>query len=541
MNLCKSHPTGFLFKYRFCFPAALLCCLLHIMIVKGRDMVTFTLPSPTRLYVYGIIGLAVVFCYFFYFMIGCVAVNLLQRNRQFLSYFKYFLLYFCFMSVFWLLTWPGIFKGDEFYVIRSALQFTLSGAQSGLTSIFYIVALLFFPSMATIVLIQLLIICTIFAVVMRDMMSLFTGKIRYLLYLPFILLPVIDGNLFTLRATPVGWIFLFLIEKLFYLTKTNTFSLRYLVLLSFLGGLLIAWRSEYIYLLVFLPFFFLLTKQTGLKQAICMLALIAVCYAGCNVPNKIALDGSNKYPISLVLNPLANLFTEAETLKGPCVYDDIMTINELVDVRLLKQCASVRNISQYWNIDDVLPKEQLDHFMRSSLRLILYNPDKFLKYRLQTFAYTNGLYANYVNHPGGECIDALNRLVYYDIDYKTMFVMMQPPLGQSLREKTIAFLAQRTYRQGDIKTSPLLPVFYNCIPVVFCMLILFTAACIRKNNLLALLTIVQSTQVVLIFLTAPAMFFMYYFCFYLSGYFLTMVGVCELYETPHSHALLCRR
>lgn len=530
MNITRNQTKCFLYKYRFCFPVALLCCILHIMIVKGRDTVTFTLPTPMPLYVYGIIGLAIVFCYAFYFVFGMVVVNLLQRNRQFLSYFKYFFLYFCFMSVFWLLTWPGIFKGDEFYVIKSALQFTLSGAQSGLTSIFYIVALLFFPSMATIVLLQLLIICTIFAVVMHDMMSLFSGKARYLLYLPFILLPVIDGNLFTLRATLVGWIFLFLIGKLFYLTKTKTFSPRYLILLSALSGLLIAWRSEYVYLLVFLPLFLILTKQVNLKHFVYMLLLIAICYAGCNVPNKIALDGSNKYPISLVLNPLANLFTEAETMKGPCVYDDIMTINELVNVQLLKQCASVRNISQYWNIEDKLPEEQLSRFMRASLRLIVYNPDKFLKYRMQTFAFTNGLYPNYINHPGGECVDAINRLVYYDMDYKAMFVMMQPPLGQALRERTISFLAQRTYRQGDIETTPLLPVFYNCIPVVFCMLILFVAACIRKNNLLAFLMILQSTQVVLIFLTAPAMFFMYYFCFYLSGYFLTALGICELLQ-----------
>ena len=102
---------------------------------------------------------------------------------------------------------------------------------------------------------------------------------------------------------------------------------------------------------------------------------------------------------------------EVEDLKGPCVYDDVMTINELVDASLLRRTASVRNISQYWNIDDVLPKRTLNRFMQASLRLIIYNPDKFLKYRWQTFAYTNGLYPDYINHTGGECIDAINKLI----------------------------------------------------------------------------------------------------------------------------------
>ena len=135
------------------------------------------------------------------------------------------------MGVFWLLTWPGIFKGDEFYVIRAALSFTMSGAQSGITSLFYMVSLLFFPSMASITFIQILLICTIFSVIMHDLFSVLSGKKRYLLFLPFILLPVIDGNLFTLRATLVGWIFLFVLAKVYYLTKTDRFSGKWLLVL----------------------------------------------------------------------------------------------------------------------------------------------------------------------------------------------------------------------------------------------------------------------------------------------------------------------
>ena len=164
--------------------------------------------------------------------------------------------------------------------------------------------------------------------------------------------------------------------------------------------------------------------------------------------------------------------------------------------------------------------------MKASLRLIIYNPDKFLKYRWQTFAYTNGLYPDRVNHPCGT-VDSINKLVYYDMDYKDMFVFMNPPLGQSLREKTISLLACRTYGQDAITTNLLLPVFYNCIPVIVCMLALFVIVCCKKDKLTAMLVLMTSAQVVLIFLTAPAMFFMYYFCFYLNGYFLTMLALAN--------------
>nr|MBQ8252861.1 hypothetical protein [Lachnospiraceae bacterium] len=511
---------------KFKIPLTILCGILHIWIVKNRDLVTFSMPENPRLYIYGIIGGAIVFCFLFYFLFFTVIQKLFERDRKFLSYFKYFLGYFSFMGVFWLLTWPGIFKGDEFYVIQSAKEFTLSGGQSGLTSIFYIVSLLFFPSMATITFIQLLIICTIFAVIMHDLSEVVSGKRKWILYLPFALLPVIDGNLFTLRATLVSWIFLFVICKLYYLIKTDKMTLKYAVVLSVLTGLLIAWRSEYIYMLLLLPFTLWFLKKLNWKRTLLLIAICFVSYSLFQIPNKIALNGSNKYPISLVLNPVANLFTEVETLKGPCVYDDVMEINKLVDAALLRQSASVRNISQYWNIPDVLPKEQLRSFMQASLRLIIYNPDKYLKYRWQTFAYTNGLYPDRVNHPCGT-VDSINKLIYYDMDYKTMFVFMNPPLGQNLREKTISLLACRTYGQEAIKTNALLPVFYNCIPVIVCMFALFVIACCKKDKLSAMLILMTSAQVALIFLTAPAMFFMYYFCFYLSGYFLTALAIAD--------------
>lgn len=507
---------------------SLFCMLGHFMIVKNRDKVTFQWPEQPGLYVYGIIALAFIVCYLLYFLFFLTIHMIRKKDKQFLSYFKYFCIYGVIMGIFFLMTWPGIFKGDEFYVIKSALSFTLSPAQSGLTSIFYIVALLIFPSMATITFLQLLIICTIFAYIMKQIRDLYPSRLSYLFMIVFLLLPVIDGNLFTLRATLVGWIFLLIICKLFFAYKHGKLSLTNLVLLSILSGLITAWRSEYIYLLLLLPLACLFLKLVNWKKMLLMILIVAISFQTFNIPNKIALNGSNKYPISLVLNPLANLFTEVENLKGPDVYDDVMTINELVDVQLLRRSASVRNISQYWNIDDVLPKEQLSRFMKAAVRLIVYNPGLFLKYRTLTFLHTNGFYPDEINHPGGENVDAINKLVYYDMDYKDMFVMMNPPLGQTLREKCISVLACRHYDKEHTTTNCLLVVFYNCVPTLILLLVGFIVSLIRHKKDLLCLIILTLTQVILIYLTAPAMFFMYYFCFYLAGYFVAMLIFLDL-------------
>lgn len=504
---------------------------MQIVLYKKIHLI-FDFPKTPNLTFICIRGLSIVFGIVLLTIFYTVISLLIAKNKVLYSHFKYFILYASIMGVFLLLTWPGIFKGDEFYVLRAALSFQMSPAQSGLTSLFYICSLLFFPSMATITGIQLLIICSIFAYIMKNLMELYYSKWIYLMLIPSLLLPVIDGNLFTLRSTLVGWFFLLLLFQLFFayqrkkqfdanLTLANYFS--FIVI----SGLLCAWRSEFLYLFLFLPIFLLLFKLVNWKKALLAIPAIILCFCIWNIPNKVASQGCNKYPISLVLNPIANIFTE-EYIEGPQVYEDILTINELVDVQLLRQSASVRNISQYWNIPDILPEEQLNRFMSASLRIILYNFDDFLKYRFQTFGYTNGFYKDRINHPGGEMVSGILNLEYYGEDYKTKFIMVNPLLPQSLREKTINFLACRHYSQEGSTTNTTIFLFYNCVPTIILLLLTIILALCRKKFWFAGLSILCATQVVLIFLTAPAMFFMYYYSFYLSGYMLSTLYLIDL-------------
>lgn len=491
--------------------------MVQALLVHGRVRSVFTLGDSPRLYMYGLIGLSFLFGICFYTaVIFCIHL-LIQRNQTFLSYLKYFLVYFLLLGSLFLLVWPGIFKGDEFYVLKSALNFQLSPAQTGITSCFYIVCLLFFPNPAVITFIQLLIICCIFSYIMKNLFSIYQSKKVWLMLVPFCLLPVLDGNLFTLRATLVGWLFLLVLFQIFFACKREALSLRTGMFLSAVSGLIIAWRTEYVYLLLLLPAALWFLKLFSLKRACISLAVIGLSFLLFQIPNKIAANGSNKYPISLVINPLGNLFNE-EHLEGPSVYEDILILNELIDVQRLRRDASVRNISQYWNIPDVLPKEQLNRFMGAALRLIVYNFDDFLKYRCLTFAHTNGFYPDEINHPGGEMVSGILELSYYDTDFKKVFPFMEPPFGQSVRKKVIEFLSCRHYVQGESTTNMFLPVFYNCLPAFILLVIATLTGCFRRKKAFAMLSFLIQIQLVLIFLTAPAMFFMYYYCFYLCGY-----------------------
>ena len=506
---------------------SLIFAVAHILVVSGRDRVTFHPATPLRPYMIGILILFFFFTWSFYLVLLLCVMKLLRREAGFLYRFRFFAGYFLFMSVFWILTWPGIFKGDEFYVIRAALSFELSAMQSGLTSVFYIISLLFFPSMATIVFFQLVVVCSVFAYVMGNLWERFSTKAKYLLLLPFGLFPVIDANLFTLRASLVGWLFLLL---LMYLWKMKDEPIC-IIKISVVAGLICAWRSEFIYLIVCLPLLLLIRKKASLRGVLFVLLGICIFWQGFSLPNKIAANGQNKYPISLVLNPIANLFTEVEELKGPDVHADVMAINEVVDAAQLRKDASVRNISQYWNIPDVLPGETLSRFMKAAIRLIVYNPGKFLKYRWQTFLYTNSFYDGYTNHPGGEDMDAIKKLTYYGMDYGSYFLISKPPLGYDIRMKVISLLACRTYEKGNIHGNPLLVILYNVLPVALLSAVALIIYAVKKKWERFWLLLLAMVQFPLVFLTAPAMFFMYYFCFYLCGWAFMAYAVSMWAET----------
>ena len=523
----KKHLINRLTYYRYPLIAAFVVYIMQLFIINGKVRSLIDFSAHSMLYVFSILAISGIFGYSFYAVFFSFLFQLKKGNRTLLLYTRYFLTYFFIMLFFLLLVWPGIFKGDEFYVLRGSLSLTFSPAQSGITSLFYIVCILFFPSMATITFFQLVFICMIFSYIMYHLMELYHSRFVWLLLVPALLLPVIDGNLFTLRSTMVGWLFLALIFDLFFLFQKKKVSLRHLLGLSLICGLIIAWRSEFFYLILLLPLSLLFWKLIRPKHAFILVFVLIISFSLWNVPNKIASAGCNKYPISLVLNPLANLFTQ-DDLKGPCVYDDVMVINELVDVKLLRQSASVRNISQYWNIPDQIPAEQLSRFMKSSLRIIAYNFDDFLRYRMQTFAYTNGFFPDRINHPGGEGVDSINKLIYYGSDYKELFAFSHPLLSQRAREKTISLLACRVYKAETIHTNALLPVFYNCVPPFILLFAVFIISCFKKKKEFATLSLITGLQIILIFLTAPAMFFMYYFCFYLCSYALVVLFIIHI-------------
>lgn len=131
------------------------------------------------------------------------------------------------MLVLLLLTWPGIWRMDEFGILTSAVQLFPHFWQNYITSVFYIFALMLFPFPAGVILVQIICISLIVARLVTLCLSAEPEQIGkkkrnicyVLLLVPFLLLPVLDSNLYPMRVSVHAFLELWLLAELYFNRK----------------------------------------------------------------------------------------------------------------------------------------------------------------------------------------------------------------------------------------------------------------------------------------------------------------------------------
>ena len=133
------------------------------------------------------------------------------KRPEIKPFFVFFSIYYIFQLLILVAEWPGNFKADEIYVLAYAVSdLQIYWGQSFITQIFYDLSLMIFPYVVSIVFFQVTIISLLAAGVMvRARVLIKNHKHIYFLFLPFILFPVIDSNMFPLRCSLIAWIFLY--------------------------------------------------------------------------------------------------------------------------------------------------------------------------------------------------------------------------------------------------------------------------------------------------------------------------------------------
>lgn len=464
------------------------------------------------------------------------------------EYVRFVGIYFIFMVLLLFLTYPGIWRMDEFGILFTAGEAFFEFWQNYLTSLFYIVALMICPLPANVVLLQCFVISSLVGSILYGIwqLGLIRGKWIYALYLPFLCFPVLDSNLYPMRMSVYAYLELYMLVRLVLLRiksmRGQQLACRDFISLLFIVPVVISLRTEAVYYFVAFPVCFLVffadkLPRSMLRRLLCaIMALSLIVF----IPQQLGsrLRNGKEYTLTSVVLPIVPLVYEArgeldrllqsppskqdafrqglsakeqraEKLRG-LLADIDQVIN--VDVAIAGYEEGKNGIALYWSEETFTRNysdEQFRTFQTAYHKLILMYPKIFMKERIQTFL------------ESGDLLE--NTTVIFDADgvpnHERFAAMMgNRPFSVKVRNAVICALELR--RQGDYthKLAAYTPVYHVMLPLLFLMGLLFYL-CAKKSFACALLLAAHLCKVPLIFLTAPSRLFMYYYPVYLTGVF----------------------
>lgn len=425
--------------------------------------------------------------------------------------------YFLLMLVLLLLTWPGIWRMDEFGILTSAVQLFPHFWQNYITSVFYIYALMLFPFPAGVILVQIICISLIIARLVTLCLSAESEQIGkkkkslcYLLMLvPFLLLPVLDSNLYPMRVSMHAFLELWLLAELYFNWKKNTMPAWYL---SVLAAVVTVWRTEAIYYVVCFPLL-LLWMGRGKKYRKQIL-LYLICAVILFAPQKLGekITSGSQYELTSVVLPLVPLVEAAHETDTAFDRQLLAEIDKVVSVEVTLEGAreGKTGINLFWSRPDFqrsYTDKEFASFKQAYYKLILRYPAVFLKERFETFVSSTGLLEN--------TTELFTESVPNYITFRQY--PLSSPISDKTRTAVIKGLELRTQKDYTQKLA-VTDLVYSALPAVLILLVASVILLIRKKWPPLFLLLTALVKVPLVFLTAPSRLFMYYYSVYLIGY-----------------------
>lgn len=436
-----------------------------------------------------------------------------RNYRKHRAFVKYFLIYFGITTLLLAIGWPGIFRGDEFYVIPKVTNMGFEYIQHYFTNLFYAVSLAIIPTLGGIVFVQIVIISAIVAYVLANIEKILKHpKLTYLVLVVFLLPPVVDANLFTLRATLTGYLFLLTICQLV-LYSMNPTETRRLAYIGILCTIFANWKSEFLYVPILIVVYLLIfyRKQLDLKKFFCRLVAFVVAFYCLSLPQK----NLKNYLMTLVANPLSMMVVDDDIMDS--MSDDMIeNIEAVVSIEVLKDGSAYQDVLTLKKFRQDYTEDEERAFYKTFVQLVLMHPMDFLKIKAKTYAATNfPQEGEWANHTGHEDVAAQWTLNLSDGTYlRDNFKYTSNVFGEGFKRSFVSFLQMRDDNYNPIFLHKI--IYNTTIPVMLCM-ILMIAFAIRRRWKKFWIIGVSILQFVVIFLSAPANFWMYYFCVYLIG------------------------
>lgn len=455
---------------------------------------------------------------------------------------KYTLIYFALNIALLFLTWPGIWRMDEFGILNSAVLLLPVFWQNYLTSLFYVFSLMLIPVPSGVIIVQ----CALISLMTGYLINFFVkrfGKAGLLAFIPCLFFPVLDSNLYPMRMSLYGFMELFLLVILFEMgicggNKSGKdgqesegvrrpHGSASLGLLCVSAALVTAWRTEAVYYFILFPLLLLILfvkewDKKRLVRVICGYLACALCLFVPQTAGDKLISGDHQYDLTSVVLPLVPLVNEAYG-REDC-REQLEAIDKVVNVEIAAEGARQgrSGISLFWGEPEFRRKysdEEYRAFKSAYYALAMKFPAVFLEERVDCFLHSTDLLQNTTE------LFSVKGVPNYDTfaEYPG-----SRPVSEKLRNCAIRILEWRSLKDYEYKKTGYGVIYSGLLPICIVLLVWLLCLLKRKWKVFFLLSL-PLVKVPLVFLTAPSRLFMYYYPIYLIGYFLAVYMLLEMF------------
>ena len=408
--------------------------------------------------------------------------------------FKYGLFYLPVMIAALVIKLPqGFLTNDEYSIMNSAVNLIHDTWFNIMTVYYYIVSLMLIGHTYAPIIIKVIIEFWVVGYTIWRTKRHFENRSAYVMYLLFLLYPVIAYTTSAHRLPIYFLIYLALIVKLFYdHLEGGMLSYADAVFVLFFGAVLTQWRTEGIYMAAVLPILIFITypNMRRLKAAIPVLVLFAPFQVLLWIPQNGAVSGNIDGAANDRMKPfyaytITNMYRNGLDLSKNA--DDLAAVDRYLSLEMIDK------INEHYgdiNYEDVL---------------ILYQ-DGFTGVRegagdAEFYDYSQALKRIFVNNPDVFLRTRWGAFCYAALPYHITFT---PDGVRGIASFVISI----------VKT-----VSYNLfIPVGFALIAAFVCL-IRKKWFEFFMFAGLSAHAFIVFVLAPASYFKYYFPVYIVSYF----------------------
>lgn len=469
---------------------------------------------------------------------GVNLVCSLRRKDPFtLAWLRWALPYLAVTLIVLVIVWPGCWGSDDLDVLHLARTLEPSSWQHFLTSGAFILSLMFIPLPGGVVLIQTLLIAGVVGCFLAAAETLAVQRMPRapargwfaLLYIPFLLPPVVLHDMQPFRSTWSTWTELFTLFLLvWWYLRGRPVGKKQLAVLTLLGILTASWRSENIYYLAALPVLLVVLAVKKLVRPAGVVLSAAVLVAGtlaCNAYSSHLMGEAWLYQRVALCYQAAALVQDADPEADA---EALALIDPIFDVQTCRDCSTLHGNQLRDAITRVsgdLTEEDWNNCKKGIVQLALKYPGSLLRERLGVFWNTVEQHETESNQ---KIVFATTVLVYTDPpeamrDNQKEFLydsVAACPLNQTLRENFIMSLSYRTEFLGG-----LVAVTWLMVPSFLLLAAAIVVLLLRRRWMLFFAAGALAARIPLVFLTAPDTYFMYYLTPYIAGYAITAAAV----------------